>query len=416
MMILQNLFKVFPKSVQSKLNFIFFLYLISYLIGPAIINIYVTLLAIFSLFYLFKNYNFLTILIKDRSSFLFILLFAYILIKDFFLGTFNIDILSLLRFIIIFLSISLFTIKENKSFSINFVPIIIFILILFFDTFFQYIFGINLFGFSKFQSDRLTSFFNDEPIIGSFLMKLSLPIIFFLINIKIKKAYLYIFTFLSIFCVVISGERMPFLQLCFGIFLIFLILFGLDFKKMIMFVLIFLVISVASLNLPNIKERYISTFQGIHSLYFDIKSENEIIHQNSINGIYHYYLNFQSGIQLWKKNFLFGNGYRYYNQNCKLALPDKFNIGCSTHPHNIYIELLSDHGILGLILFIFLILFLSYDYIKYSRNSSAHGFLITLIVITVPFVTSQSIFSSFYGSIFFLYFFIIKFMTKIKVN
>ena len=96
---------------------------------------------------------------------------------------------------------------------------------------------------------------------------------------------------------------MPFLQLCFGIFLIFLILFGLDIKKIILFILTFLVISVASLNLPNIKERYISTFQGIHSLYFDIKSENAIVDQNSMNGIYHYYLNFQSGIQLWKQNF-----------------------------------------------------------------------------------------------------------------
>ena len=125
-MILQNLFKIFPNSTQSKLNSLFLLYLISYLVGPAVINTYVTLLAIFSLFYLFKNYIFLKIVIKDRSSFLFIFLFAYFLIKDFFLGTLNVEILSLLRFIIIFLSISLFTIKENKSFSINFVPIIIF--------------------------------------------------------------------------------------------------------------------------------------------------------------------------------------------------------------------------------------------------------------------------------------------------
>ena len=117
---------------------------------------------------------------------------------------------------------------------------------------------------------------------------------------------------------------MPFLQLCFGIFLIFLILFGLDIKKIILFILTFLVISVASLNLPNIKERYNSTFQGIQSLYYDIKSENEIVHQNSLNGINDYYLNFQSVIQIWKQNFFFGNGYRYYNQNCKLALPDNF--------------------------------------------------------------------------------------------
>ena len=116
-MTLQNLFKIFPNSTQSKLNSLFLIYLISYIIGPSIINIYVTLLAIFSLFYLFKNYIFLTKLIKDRTSLILIVLFGYLIIKDFFLGSLNINFLSFFRFVIIFLSISIFIhIKNDISF------------------------------------------------------------------------------------------------------------------------------------------------------------------------------------------------------------------------------------------------------------------------------------------------------------
>ena len=415
-MTLQNLFKIFSNSTQSKLNSLFLIYLISYLIGPAIINIYVTLLAIFSLFYLFKNYIFLTKLIKDRTSLILIVFCGYIITKDFFLGSLNINFLSFFRFVIIFLSISIFVIKNDIFFSLKYYPLIFLNLILFFDTFFQYIFGFNLVGFDKYQSDRLTSFFNDEPIIGSFLMKISLPIIFYLIHNKFKNIYTFLFIFISIFCVMISGERMPFLQLCFGIFLIFLIKFGFDLKKIASFIVVFLLGSFVLLNLPNVKERYTSTFQGFSSLYQDIKSENQIVHQISKSGVYDYYLNFQSGIQLWKKNYFFGNGHRYYNGHCNIALSEEFKVGCSTHPHNIYIEMLSDHGILGLVLFLLFIIFCLYDYFKNLRDSSSVGFCITLIVISVPFVTSQSIFSSFYGSIYFFSFFIIKFMTNLKIN
>lgn len=415
-MISHFLNKIFNENTQLKINILFFLYIFCYLIGPAVINIYVTLLALSSLFYLVKNLKLFNKLVKDRTSLILIILCGYIITKDFFLGSLNIDFLSFLRFVIIFLSISIFLIKKDRFFSLKYYPLIFLNLILFFDTFFQYIFGFNLVGFDKYQSDRLTSFFNDEPIIGSFLMKISLPIIFYLIHNKFKNSYTFSFILISIFCVMISGERMPFLQLCFGILLIFLIKFGLNFKKITSFIAIFLLGSFVLLNLPNVKERYISTFQGFLSLYQDIKSENQIVHQISKNGVYDYYLNFQSGIQLWKKNYFFGNGYRYYNSNCNTALSDEFNVGCSTHPHNIYIEILSDHGVLGLALFLLFIIFCSYDYFKNLRDSSSVGFYITLLVISVPFVTSQSIFSSFYGSIYFLSFFIIRFMTNLKIN
>ena len=105
-----------------------------------------------------------------------------------------------------------------------------------FDTIFQYYYGFNIFGFEKFSDNRLTSFFDDEPIVGSFIMKLVLPIFVYLILENKKKFLLFALSFLSIISVIFSGERMPFLQLLFG-FSIFLIFLQIKFKEYFVFCL-----------------------------------------------------------------------------------------------------------------------------------------------------------------------------------
>ena len=406
---------IFEKNISKTFNILLFVYLISYLAGPAVINIYVTIISLFCFYFLVKNSKQISILIKNYSSLILIIFLFYILIKDFFFHQLNIEIISFLRFLIIFLAITLVShTKKFEKIKLNFIFLFYLTGFLFFDTLFQYLFGYNLIGFEKYQHDRLTSFFDDEPIIGSFLMKLSLPLIFFLL---IKKSKLYInllFIASSIFIVMISGERMPFLQLIFGLLLIFLFFYQINLKKI--FILIFLSILslLLILNLPNVKDRYISTFDGLNSLYTDIRNNNEITLKISKNGIYDYYFNFKSGLELWKKNTLFGNGYRHYKNSCFEELSSKYRDGCSTHPHNIYIEILSDHGIVGLFIFILFLSSMIFNYLKHSKHKIHLGFLITLFVISFPFVTSQSIFSSFYGSIYFLYFFIIQIFTKFR--
>ena len=51
-------------------------------------------------------------------------------------------------------------------------------------------------------------------------------------------------------------------------------------------------------------------------------------------------LNFKSGFNIWSNSKIFGNGYRYYNQNCDKYYNEDLIEGCSTHPHNIYIILI----------------------------------------------------------------------------
>ena len=390
------------------LNILIFTYLLSYILGPAVINIYITLLSIAGFIFVLKNYKFLHLLKNDQSIIVLIIFFLYLLLKEFFYNHQNYELIVFFRIVVIFIFISLY-LKINKNiYEININLLFILLILICLDTFFQFIFGYNFLGFEKFQSDRLTSFFKDEPIVGSFLMKIFFPcfVYYYYLN---KNTFLVICTLFSFFAVFISGERMPFLQLLFGLTL-FLLLFSKNKIRNSISLLFLIIFSIfLSFNFSELKNRYVSTFNGFEILIDDIIDHKAISKDYDNNGIKDYYFNFASGIELWKLNKLFGNGYRFYNNNCSEVLKNQhYFSGCSTHPHNIYIELLSDHGLIGLIIFLVFIFYLFKNFLTNHKNKKYYGFLIASIVITVPFVTSQSIFSSFYGSIFFLNLFIIK--------
>ena len=75
-------------------------------------------------------------------------------------------------------------------------------------------------------------------------------------------------------------------------------------------------------------------------------------------------------------------GFRLYCKDEKYLISD---VSCSTHPHNTYLQLLSETGLIGFtfIFFLFLYLFISYFKIiidKYLYNKKIDIFLISLII------------------------------------
>lgn len=396
------------------LNILIITYLLSYIAGPAIINIYLTIISIYCLFYFYQNKEKLIFLQKDKSFIFFSIFILYIFLKDIFLYKFNPELLSFVRVYIIFSFICFYSLNKNEKIDIKYKYIVLILLIFNIDSIFQYIFKFNLVGFQIFNHNRLTSFFDNEPIVGSFIMKLFFPLLTLYLY-KIKKDLLtFVVLLFSIVVILISGERMPFLQLIFGIFIF--TLFSLKFsKKIILFFItcVFLIISIFIIS-PSAFDRYKDTFNGINSLYNDIKEEKNLESQIiSKHGVYDYYQNFNSAIILWKKNYLFGNGYRYYKNNCNNELETSAIWGCSTHPHNIYLEILSDYGLIGLSIYLIFLYKLLVNFLK-SDNKKYYGIFLTILVTSVPFVTSSSIFSSHYGSIYFFYFFLLRYYTVLK--
>ncbi len=403
---------------KNFINLFFFLYLISYICGPAVINLTLTLFSIYSLIYIINNKNILpSILLIDRSLKCFLIFFIYICFKELFSENYNFEILSFLRFIIIFIFISIYYNNHNSNVTFNFNILIFILAFLTIDTIIQYFLGYNLFGFEKFQADRLTSMFDDEPIIGSFLLKLTIISSTFIFFYHRKNFFLNSILIFACLAILLSGERMPFLQMLFGFTLIFIFVYRPSLKLFFSISALILIILISIASQPNIKSRYSSTLVGLNNLYISLKDNNEIKKDYlTSHGINDYYLVFNSGTQLWKQNLIFGNGYRDYKNNCFEKLNENLRDGCSTHPHNIYIEILTDHGIIGLIFFLIFIFSLYFEFIKKVKSKKYYGFLITSLIITVPFVTSQSIFSSYYGSIYFLLIFMIKILSSSEIN
>ncbi len=397
------------------LNIFFFTYILSYIAGPAIINIYLTIISIYCLFYFYQNKVKLIILLKDKTFIFFSIFILYIFLKDIFFYKLNPELISFIRIYIIFSFICIYSLINIKKIDIKFKYIVLILFILNFDSIFQYIFKYNIVGYQIFNQYRLTSFFENEPIVGSFIMKLFFPLLIFYLS-KIKKDLLtFVVLFLSIVVIFISGERMPFLQLIFGILILILFSYRFSIKIFLFFVaLIFLIISIFIIS-PSAFDRYADTYKGLNSLYNDIKEEKILKSQViSRHGIYDYYQNFNSAIILWKKNHILGNGYRYYKNNCKNELKKVNTWGCSTHPHNIYLEILSDYGLVGLLIYLIFLYSLFAGFLKSNSYRKYYGIFLTVLVTSVPFVTSQSIFSSYYGSIYFFYIFLLRYYSVLK--
>ena len=72
-----------------------------------------------------------------------------------------------------------------------------------------------------------------------------------------------------------------------------------------------------------------------------------------------YLKEFNLGYLTWKENIFFGGGINSFYLNCKINYDF-----CSNHPHNYYLEILTETGIIG---FILISLFFSLDLAIFLR-------------------------------------------------
>ncbi len=120
---------------------------------------------------------------------------------------------------------------------------------------------------------------------------------------------------------------------------------------------------------------------------------------------------FHSAFQLWQLSPWVGIGTRMYNKVCVLKLgytEDELLYQtvegvCVRHPHNIYLEVLSQNGLLGLLIFLGVLFFIFKELLL--KELWRKDFLMMLIlsssvlVIFWPLATSMSIFSNNYAGV-----------------
>ena len=406
--------------LKNKFFVILFFFPLTYIFGIAIVESFILL------FLLFLGVNYKSISLPDREILWLLLLFSlFVGVNASLQITDNLKYSSIFHFRYVLFSIAVFHFFEkyfdtklNKKLAIFmfFGPI----LLLIFDSIFQFFVGENIFG-QKLYPYRVSSFFGEDLILGSFLIRL-LPIIFwylFYLKIDLNKNQNYLVSFFSFYFITIylSGERTSFALLIGLIFLSFIFIFNL--RKLLILSSIGLSIFVICAAIFNFGKIDITSrmFLKTYNQVFIIKNnQEEKIQENENNFLSilktaNIFSNDHQGhIILSKKLFMekpiFGSGPKGFRHYCRSVnySPD---IGiCSTHPHNILAQTFAELGLIGLIFYLLFSVFLIKNlFLIKNKNYVSSGFLIISIGILIhlfPFLPSGNFFNNWISS--FIYF------------
>ena len=297
---------------------------------------------------------------------------------------------------------------NKKDFSSNLLKILLVIVcLLSIDIIKEYFFGQNLLGY-KFNNARIQSLFGDEWIVGSYINYI-VPIIISLIFINKKKKVfgkqfgdysIFGILFLSVFLVTLSGERSALFSIILYSILIICIL-KFNYLKRIIFVSFLSIIFLSSIILfkPTYERIYKHTFNQLNIFSPNYKKDHQLL--------------FETGIKIYQENKFFGTGLKGFRNECKKEVYYQKN-GCSTHPHNFYIQFLVELGLIGF-LFLSLIFFIMLLIIFFKKqnfylfnlrnqifNNENYSIMIGLFVFIFPFKTHGSFFNNWLSICFYL--------------
>ena len=192
---------------------------------------------------------------------------------------------------------------------------------------------------------------------------------------KILISFLVIFFGVGIF---VTGERMSFLMYIFLIFLIFIFFNKIRKKIILSLILILLSIFLISFKDNYYKDRYLNFLKNI-GVQKNIEKNNNFGFFDSQWGAH-----LLTAYEMFKNNNLTGIGVRQFRVACINEEYEKIksksvDIRCSSHPHNLYFEILSETGLIGLTFFSFFLFLIASHFFKIFRNLDKDYFYFLLV-------------------------------------
>ena len=430
-------------------NLVFGFFPISFILGSLIVNLNLSLICILGIYHLKSKILTTKINFALKIIFLFFLIIfistLISFIKTTYLYGYDNSVLERLFKSILFFRFFLFLLIIYFLCKFNVLNLRYFFFVAAFssilvslDLILQYLLGFNTIGLKSFGFSN-TGFFGQEKIAGGYILRFSFFSIFLLVFLFQSKKYIKNFSSVAIICILasgmlFSGNRMPIVLFLFGLCLLFV--FKPGFKKIVsvsfvaLFLLFQLIINTNDSYKKYIYNAYKSYYQSVNSI-IPLFSKTYVTHAKVENiekdvsvkskKIF-YEVKFDSmqkrvllaSIETWKQNKIFGNGIKSFRGDCwelekrpdtymgEDLHPDKKNLLCSTHPHNYYFEILTETGIVGLVIIIIIaLMFLIYIYknLKFLNDVSYEkaillASIISLILETIPLRSTGSIFTS----------------------
>ena len=434
-------------------KFMFALLPVGLITGPFIPDFIIVISVIFFLTNIKKFKEFNKILLSNKIIFYLFLFNIYLFINLAITQSYNYNYTTTLFYFRFFVFVIFFyyLLKYTDLKKIFFYILSCSILFVLTDTFIQYFSGEDLFGYkalcvrdcdnSNFQMLRLTGPFDGKAIVGSYLVRL-MPLfvgLYFLNFIKKINFYFISLMILLITTIVfLSGERSSFFFLILSVNLMILLLDlkkNLRIKLFLIFisyiVLISVIFSEARFRMYNftlmqmgfenkfLKKEDPKKFNFILKTLKDEEAKDNKTKDNKTKDnkllffSYHHNSHYIVAINMFKDNFLFGGGVKSFRYLCHKYSTD-LKFGCTTHPHNIPLQFLSEIGLFGFLFYmiiiffllkVFFIQFLKLFLLKNSNKTIKNSmicFYICVFINIFPFAPSGNFFNNWLSIFFYL--------------
>lgn len=305
---------------------------------------------------------------------------------------------------------AIYIVKLNPIFIKWFIlSLFISLILTYFSGLSQIFFDYNFLGESSPRQDRLV-LFEDELIIGSFIARTTpilIGLIFFIdFNKKFKLTLVTLTTLISLFIIFMSGERTSLFIFLFFIFSMIILSSSRLSYKIISFCIIIIFSSIIIFNNNTIKDRIINQTVSDFNLFDNNNGQIKLfskIHQGHMGSAY----------KMFKDNIIFGQGPKLFRDLCD---DDDYQheFSCSSHPHNTYIQLLAEIGLIGFLFIFSFFIFLFYFYIKifihnninknnlFEINNFQLSMFLILFINLWPFMPSNSFFNNWISILYYL--------------
>ena len=323
--------------------------------------------------------------------------------------------IAYIRFGLFYIAVQYFVEKNNNIFKYIFYFLGLILIFLFLDSILQFLTHSNLFGMVAIDHPRVSSIFGEEQILGSYVVRF-LPFFlaaYFILNLKTYRTnFFMLLVFVSsIVVLIISGERMALFYGLFVIFFTFIFLVKKNFTTILLFLtILFSSVLVITFN-EDLKKRIVNQTLNEFGLTENKEHINDYAVEKPffkdvylVSAAHQSY--FKTAFNMFSDKPLTGHGIKSFRKYCSDVKFQANVESCATHPHNIYLEILSETGFFTFSIVLSLFLYLSYNLLlfllkKRSFNKHELSLICCFMISLWPLATTGSFFNNWLSMIFF---------------
>ena len=297
------------------------------------------------------------------------------------------DSAAWIRFPLLYAALRYWVLTRREPLQVIAVSIAVMMALTIIDTLWQSATGMSLTGHATIADSRRLTGPLTTPKVGTLLAKLLLPVIAILLALNTRRSSKVIAAGLvlaTLTTIMLSGERAPFISTVLAGVVAMILLVLRDAKLRVPCLLTAAVISVLAVGLyatsPFVQHRAEQTVVAVTN--YPQSSYGSLV---------------VAGIDIAKQYPWHGVGIRSFRKVCPELGPegDRFR---SMHPHNAYIEWLTEAGVVGLLLFVGMLALFARDAWRYYRLTSGIERLLPTLALGVlvqhffPLMGMQSFF------------------------